>query len=221
MPDVVAPELDAYTEAHTTPPPPYLSAVAERTRETLPAPGMMVGTVEGRLLEMLVFATGAKRVLEIGTFSGFSALAMAAALPDDGRIVTCELDPVHAEAARANVAQCPHVGRIEVIEGPALETIRRLEGPLDLVFIDADKANYLAYYEAALDKLADRGLIVADNTLWSGRVVDPSDVSEDTEGLRVFNDAVVADRRVVCVQLPVRDGVTLVRLAPTGSAGTR
>ena len=213
MPDVVAPELDAYTEAHTTPPPPHLASVAERTERTLAAPGMMVGTVEGRFLEMLVYATGARRVLEIGTYSGYSALAMAAALPEDGRLLTCELNSVHVEAARANIAASPYAGRIEVLEGPALETVDGLDGPFDLVFIDADKRNYLAYYEAVLAKLSDGGLIVADNTLWSGQVLDPADVSEDTVGLRAFNDAVVADDRVVCVQLPIRDGVTIVRRA--------
>lgn len=217
MPDVVAPELEAYTEAHTTAPPSHLAAVAERTRASLAGPGMMVGTVEGRFLEMLVFALRAQLVLEIGTYSGFSALAMAAGLPPGGRIVSCELNPVHATAARDNIAGSPHAGRIEVVEGPALDTVQRLEGPFDLVFIDADKRNYVNYYQAVLDKLAPRGLIAADNTLWSGQVLDPADVSEDTVGLRRFNDMVAADPRVVCVQLPVRDGVTLIRHAePAG-----
>lgn len=214
MPDVVIPELEAYTEAHTTAPPPHLAAVAERTRASLALPGMMVGVVEGRFLEMVVFAVGARLVLEIGTYSGFSALAMAAGLPPGGRIVTCELNPVHAAAARENIAASPYAGSIEVIEGPALETVRGLDGPFDFVFIDADKRNYLNYYEAVLAKLAPGGLVAADNTLWSAQVLDPADQSEDTVGLRAFNDTVAADPRVVCVQLPVRDGVTLIRHAP-------
>lgn len=213
MPDIIDAALDAYTEAHTTPVPHYLTAVDERTRSELASPGMMVGPVEGRFLEMLVHALGARRVLEIGTFSGYSAIAMAAALPPDGRIVTCEVDPTHAEHARSNIASSPHAGRIEVRQGPALDTVAALDGPFDFVFIDADKANYLAYYEAVLPKLATGGVIAADNTLWSGRVIDEADTSTDTVALRAFNDAVVADPRVVCVQVPVRDGVTLIRRA--------
>jgi caffeoyl-CoA O-methyltransferase len=193
-------------------------AVAEKTRATLAAPGMMVGTIEGRLLETLVAACRARWVLEIGTFSGYSALAMAAALPSDGRITTCELSPAHVAAARANIAASPFAGQIEVVEGPALETVGRLSGPFDFVFIDADKTNYLAYYEAVLPKLAPEGLIAADNTLWSGRVVDEDDQSDDTRAIRAFNDAVVRDDRVVCVQLTVRDGVTLIRRAPGHAA---
>ena len=213
MPHIVDPVLEAYTEAHTTPPPPHLVAVAERTRATLAAPGMMVGAVEGRFLEMVVFALGARRILEIGTFSGYSALAMAAGLPSDGHIVTCELSPVHAAAAREHIAASPYATRIEVREGPALDTIATLDGPFDLVFIDADKRSYPAYFEAVLPKLSPRGLLVADNTLWSGQVVDEGDVSEDTLALRAFNDALAEDPRVVCVQLSVRDGVTLARRA--------
>ncbi|MHB8593645.1 MAG: O-methyltransferase [Acidimicrobiales bacterium] len=211
MPDIVDPALEAYAEAHTTLPPSHLLALAEQTRATLAAPGMMVGTIEGRFLEMLVYALSPRHVLEIGTFSGYSAIAMAAGLPPEGHITTCEVNPLHAAAARANIVASPYAGRVEVLEGPALDTIGRLVGPFDLVFIDADKGNYLAYYDAVMPKLAPTGLIVADNTLWSGRVVDEVDQSEDTVALRAFNDAVASDRRVVCVQLTVRDGVTLIR----------
>ena len=213
MAQIVDPVLESYAEAHTTAPPLHLVAVAERTRSSLSAPGMMVGPLEGRFLELLVFALGARRVLEIGTFSGYSAIAMAAGLAEGGLITTCELNPVHAAAARENIAASPYAARIEVVEGPALETIARLEGPFDLVFVDADKAGYRAYFEAVLPKLAPRGLVVADNTLWGGQVVDEADESEDTRALRAFNDALADDPRVVCVQLPVRDGVTIVRRA--------
>jgi caffeoyl-CoA O-methyltransferase len=205
--------IEAYAEAHTTPPPPHLVALAEETERTLERPQMMVGPVEGRFLEMLVFAGGAGLVLEIGTFSGYSSLSMAAALPPGGRIVSCDVDPRAAEVARRAIAASPHAGRIEVRLGPALDTIATLDGPFDLVFIDADKTNYVNYYEAALPKLAERGLIVADNTLWSGRVVDDTDTGDDTVAIRAFNDHVAADPRVVCVQLTVRDGVTLIRRA--------
>jgi caffeoyl-CoA O-methyltransferase len=211
--DIVAGEIERYTEHHTTPHPPYLEALAEETRSTLSAPGMMVGPVEGRVLQMLVFISSARRVLEIGTFSGYSALSMAAGLPDDGHIVTCELDPRHADLARRHIAASPFADRIEVRLGPALDTVLGLDGPFDLVFIDADKSGYIDYYEAVLPKLAPRGLIVADNTLWGGAVADPADAGERTKEVRAFNDHVVNDPRVVCVQMTVRDGMTLIRRA--------
>ena len=208
---IVDEAIEAYAQAHTTPPPPWLEAVAEETNRDLPAPQMMVGPLEGRFLEMLVFASGARRVLEIGTFSGYSALSMAAGLPSDGTIVTCDLDPTAIAVARRHIAASPYADRIEIREGPALDTIAELDGPFDLVFIDADKGNYVNYYEAVLPKLAARGIIVADNTLWSGQVVDASDTNADTAAIRAFNDRVGNDPRVVCVQLTVRDGVTLIR----------
>lgn len=127
--------------------------------------------------------------------------------------MTCEIDPVHAEIAQRHIAASPYADRIDVMVGPALDTIASLPGPFDLVFIDADKSGYLAYYEAVLAKLSPRGLIVADNTLWSGRILDPTDTSADTQALRAFNDKVVTDPRVVAVQTTVRDGVTMIRRA--------
>jgi caffeoyl-CoA O-methyltransferase len=138
---------------------------------------------------------------------------MAPGLVAGGRITTCELSPVHAEFARRHIAASPYAAAIEVVVGPAIDTIAGLEGPFDFVFIDADKASYLQYFEAVLPKLAPRGLIAADNTLWSGRILDPSDTSADTVALRQFNDALAADPRVVVVQTTVRDGVTLIRHA--------
>jgi caffeoyl-CoA O-methyltransferase len=211
--DIVDPALESYAEAHTTAPPPYLDALATELRVTLDSPHMMVGRLEGRYLEMLVYALGARSVLEIGTFGGYSSLAMAPGLAPGGRIVSCEISPVHAEFARRHIAASPYAGSIEVVVGPALETIATLPGPFDLVFIDADKAAYPEYFEAVLGKLAPRGLIAADNTLWSGHVLDPSDTTEDTEALRRFNDALATDPRVVVVQTTVRDGVTLIRRA--------
>jgi caffeoyl-CoA O-methyltransferase len=210
---VVDPEIEAYAEAHSTPPAPHLIELAEETNRSLPSPQMMVGPLEGRFLELLVYASQARRVLEIGTFSGYSALSMAAGLPPGGTIVTCEINPAAAEVAGRAVADSPYAGQVDIRLGPALDTLATLEGPFDLVFIDADKTSYLQYYEAVLPKLAEGGIIVVDNTLWSGRVLDSDDTSEDTAAIRAFNDHVAADRRVVCVQLPVRDGVTLVRRA--------
>jgi caffeoyl-CoA O-methyltransferase len=213
MADIVNPELEAYATAHTTPPPPYLDELAAELIETLQFPQMMVGPLEGRYLEMLVFALGARRVLEIGTFGGYSALSMAAALPPGGHITSCEINQTHAEFARRHIAASPFADRIEVILGPAADTIATLEGPFDFVFIDADKTGYAGYFEAVLPKLSEGGLIAVDNTLWSGRILDPGDDSADTVALRAFNDALARDPRVVVVQTTVRDGVTLVRRA--------
>jgi caffeoyl-CoA O-methyltransferase len=209
--EIVPDEIDRYAEEHTTPPPSLLAELADETRATLPIPQMLTGVVEGRFLEMLVWTSGARRVLELGTYSGYSALSMAPALPDGGHIDTCEVEERHAEVARRYIAQSPYAHRITVHLGPALETIERLDGSFDFVFIDADKENYVNYYEAVLPRLTDRGLIAADNTLWSGRVLDESDQSEGTRAIRKFNEHVRADRRVVSVMLSVRDGVTLIR----------
>jgi len=209
--DIVDPALETYAEAHTTAPPPYLEALATELRATLKSPGMMVGRLEGRYLEMLVYALDARSVLEIGTFGGYSALAMAPGLAAGGRITSCEISPVHAEFARRHIAASPYAEVIDVVVGPAIDSIASLPGPFDLVFIDADKAAYPDYLEAVLPKLSPRGLIAADNTLWSGRILDPSDTTDDTEALRRFNDALAVDPRVVVVQTTVRDGVTLIR----------
>jgi len=213
MTDIVNPEVEAYASAHTTAPPEHLEALAAELVVTLEHPNMMVGRLEGRYLEMLTFALSATSVLEIGTFGGYSSLAMAGGLAPGGRIVTCEISAEHAAFARRHIAGSPFADRIEVMEGPAIETIARLPGPFDLVFIDADKSSYPAYYEAVLPKLAPWGIIAADNTLWSGRILDPSDTSKDTVALRAFNDLVATDPRVIAVQTTVRDGVTLIRKA--------
>jgi caffeoyl-CoA O-methyltransferase len=211
---VIVPEdIDAYAEAHTTPPPELMAELAAETKATLSSPGMLTGTVEGRLLEQLVFALRARRVLELGTYSGYSSLSMAAALPEGGHIDTCEVDEAHAEVAQRYIDRSPYADRITIHLGPALETIERLGGEWDFVFIDADKENYANYYEALLPRLAPGGLMAIDNTLWSGRVLDDADDSEATRAIRDLNDRIAADDRVIAVQLTVRDGVTLVRRA--------
>ena len=208
---IVPDEIDAYAEAHTTPPDPLLVELAEQTRATLESPGMLTGPVEGRFLQQLVFALQARRVLELGTFSGYSALSMAAGLPEGGHVHTCEVHDDHAAMAQRYVDRSPYGDRITIHLGPALETIERLGGEWDFVFIDADKENYARYYEALLPRLAPTGLMALDNTLWSGRVLDDGDDSDSTRAIRELNDRIAADERVVAVQLTVRDGVTLVR----------
>jgi caffeoyl-CoA O-methyltransferase len=210
---LVTEEIERYAEAHTTPHPELLQRLAQETKATLERPSMLTGTIEGRFLEFLVFATGARRILELGTYSGYSAISMAAALPVGGRIDTCEVDEEHAGVARRYIEEVGYSDRITIHLGPALETIARLEGEFDFVFIDADKENYVNYYESVLPRLSEGGLIAADNTLWSGRVLDESDDSEGTRAIRAFNEHVRGDDRVVSVMLTVRDGVTLIRRA--------
>ena len=214
MAQLIDPEVHEYAEAHTTPPLGHLAAVDASTREEFAAWGMMVGRQEGRFLELLVFAAQATRVLEIGTFTGYSAIAMAAGLPKGGSIISLEVDPQHARVARGNIAEAGLEGSISVIEGPALRTLEELQGPFDLVFIDADKVSYDAYFEAVLPKLAEHGLIVVDNTLQSGRVlISEKAPDESARAVRAFNDKVAHDPRVVCVLATIRDGVTLIRRA--------
>ncbi len=212
---IVPDEVESYAAAHTTPPAAHLLELERETHETLASPQMLTGDIEGRLLEFLVYLAQPRLVLEIGTYSGYSALSMAAALPTGGRIVTCELSDEHADVAERHIAAAGFADRIDVRRGPAIDTIASLDGPFDLVFIDADKEGYLAYYEAIVPKLAERGLIVADNVLWSGRVAaaPDEDDADSTLALRAFNDHVASDERVVTVMLSVRDGVTLVRRA--------
>jgi predicted O-methyltransferase YrrM len=204
--DLVHPDIERYAEEHTSPHPPLLEELAEETRATLRVPQMLTGPVEGRFLQSLVWALQARRVLELGTYSGYSALSMAGGLPEGGEIHTCELDEEHAAVARRYIERAGLSDRITVHVGPALETVQRLDGPWDFVFIDADKEGYLDYYEAVLPKLSEHGMIAADNTLRDGRVLEGDTVS-------AFNDRVLNDPRVVCVLLTVRDGVTLIRPA--------
>jgi caffeoyl-CoA O-methyltransferase len=203
--------LATYAEAHTTARPPLFEELRAATRAHSEAHEMQVGVVEGALLKLLCASLGARRVLEIGTFTGWSALCMAEALPEGGRLVTCDRDPAATALARSFFDRSEHGAKIEIRLGDALETVRSLAGGerFDLAFIDADKSRYLPYFEAILPLLRVGGLLVADNTLWSGRVLDPR--SEDDRGIVAFNDALVADRRVEVVQLPVRDGVTVAR----------
>jgi caffeoyl-CoA O-methyltransferase len=210
---LVHPDIEAYTEAHTSPRPPLFDELRDVTYASMASPQMQVGRVEGTLLKLLVAISGARRVVEIGTFTGYSALAMAEALPDDGEIVTCDIDPVAARTAQAFFDRSPHGRKIHLRLGDALETVRALpEGPwIDLVFLDADKERYPAYYEALLPRVRPGGLVVADNTLWSGHVLSPRPGVETDRGIVAYNRLVTEDPRVENVLLTVRDGIMLAR----------
>ena len=205
--DVIDPRLEDYLERMTSPHEDLLVELSEDTRGTLGMEQMLTGPVAGRFLEMLIWFGRPQRVLEVGTFSGHSALSMAAALPEGGRIDACELDPERAAFAQGYFDRSPYGSRITLHVGPALETINGLEGDFDFVFIDADKDGYIGYYEAVLPRLTERGLIVADNTLGGGRVLS------ERPPIAEFNEHVAADPRSVQVLLSVRDGMTLIRRA--------
>jgi len=210
--ELVAPDVERYALEHTTPFDPQLRSLLAEASDALPYPSMLSGPVVGRLLETLVFAVGAASVLEIGTYAGYSTLAIAGGLAPGGRIITCELEAAHADFARRHIAASPYSDRVDLRVGPALDTIAGLTGPFDFVFIDADKTGYPAYFEATLPLLAERGLIVADNTLRDGHVLDPPDTWEaGTRAIAELNDRLAHDERVVVVQLTVRDGLTIVR----------
>lgn len=208
---LVPDEIDAYAAAHTTALSPLiLELIATTEKETGAMAGMLSGQLVGTLLQTLIFATGAKRVLEIGMFTGFSAQMMAAALPDDGKLITCDINPKTIAIARQFFERSPDGHKIEVREGPALETLASLAGSqFDFIFIDANKGDYINYYDAALPLLAPRGVIAVDNVLWSGKVLDPKE--PDDHAIVAFNKHVQNDARVTNVILTVRDGVMLIR----------
>jgi caffeoyl-CoA O-methyltransferase len=212
MLSLLSPDLESYVVRHSTPEPALLAELRTVTQRDLVDPQMQVGPVEGALLGLLIGLCGARRVLEIGTFSGYSALSMATALPEDGRLVTCDVDPEATAIARQFFDRSPHGHKIEIELGPAIATIERRAAAgerFDAVFIDADKESYADYWEAVLPLLPAGGLVIADNTLWSGTVVDPQ--RESDRAIVRFNARVASDERVDQVLLSVRDGVMLAR----------
>jgi caffeoyl-CoA O-methyltransferase len=206
---LVPEDIERYSMSHTTPLPALLEELIAVTQERFGEQARMIsGQLEGTLLQMLVGALKARRVLEIGTFTGFASQMMAAALPEDGDVTTCDVDPKAIEVARGFFERSPHGHKISLREGQALDTMRTLEPGFELVFIDADKENYINYYEAALPLLTEGGLIAVDNVLWSGRVLDPKNQMD--RAIVAFNEHVARDQRVTQVVLTVRDGLTLI-----------
>jgi predicted O-methyltransferase YrrM len=207
---IVDDAVDQYAEEHTTPSGDLFDRLAAETREKTTVPQMMVGRVEGKFLEFLVHATSAQLVLELGTFTGYSSISMARGLTGTGKVISMDVNPDTTAIARRYAEEAGVADRIDYRLGEALDALPSLEGPFDLIFIDADKSNYVNYYEALLPKLAANGLLIADNTLWSGRVVD-EDADETTRVIQQFNDRVRDDSRVEQVMLTVRDGMLVVR----------
>ena len=211
MEQLVPSEIEAYAEAHSMRESVICRALRDETQRTMEYPQMLVGPLEGAFLKMMTQLVGAKRVLEIGMFTGYSALCFAEALPADGIVITCEINEKSASVARRCFAQTTVGGKIDIRMGPALDTMRTLTGPFNLIFIDADKANYLNYYRRALDLLAPNGVILIDNVLWSGEVLKqpPSDAS--TAAIQELNRTVSTDQRVTAVLVTIRDGILVVR----------
>jgi caffeoyl-CoA O-methyltransferase len=201
--------VSRYAEEHSIAESDTMRAIAEETRATIEMWIMMVGPMEAALLRQLVQLVGAKRVLEVGTFTGYSAIAMAEGLPSDGRLVTLDISEEWTAIARKHWASSPHGAKIQLELGPALDTLRELEGPFDVAFIDADKEAYPDYWDAIVPIVRPGGLVIVDNVLAGGRVVAPDD--DRAKAMAAFNTKVKGDARVQPVMLPIRDGVTIAR----------
>ena len=213
---LVDPAAAAYADAKTSPFAGPLAGAARWTAGNTPSPGMMSGLVEARLLEALIVVAGARRVLEIGTFTGVGAMTMAAAVGPGGTVTTLEVDEKTAALARRHFDSSPVGDRIELIVGDALQTISQLDGPFDLVYIDAWKSDYPAYYDAVAGKLSDRGVIAADNLFRDGATLDPDAHDEGTVAIREFADRIQRDERMHNALLTIGDGVMLAWRAPAG-----
>ena len=207
MISIVDEKIEDYAVRHSTPESKLFQSLVKKTCAETSLPQMQVGHLEGSFLGLLAKISGAKRILEIRTFTGYSALAMAGGLPAGGHLITCDIDPENTQIARETWAQSPHGKKIELKIGPAAETIQKLKGLFDMVFIDADKTNYIRYWELCMPKVRKGGLILADNVLWSGRVLNPKEESD--HAIVKFNRHVLKDKRAEVLMLPVRDGITL------------
>ena len=201
-------KIEEYAFNHTSYEGNLLKRLEEETYEKLEIPQMTTGRIEARFLKLLARLVGAKRILEIGTFAGYSALSMAEALPEDGELITCEIDPEAIVFAKRYFDLSPHGKKIALLEGAALDSLKSISGSFDMAFIDADKENYSNYYEAILPMIRYGGLIAVDNVLWSGRVLDPKDKSD--KAIHQFNERVIQDKRVESVLLTVRDGLNCI-----------
>jgi len=208
--DIVAREAEEYASDHTTPLSSLLEEVEHFTLTNTPYPNMLTGRVEGRFLQLLVQLSGAQRIVDIGTFTGYSALAMAEGLPKEGKILTIEHNPDHAKIAQEFFDRSPSGFKITLRLGEALEILKSLpDANTDLVFIDADKQNYSSYYRESMRILRNGGLILADNALWYGRIFDPKD--DESRAMADFNELVKADNSAEKLFLTIRDGIYLIR----------
>jgi predicted O-methyltransferase YrrM len=210
--DFLPTKLTAYSEAHTSPESDLLRQLDRDTRAHIMAPRMLSGHLQGRFLSMISWMIRPRRILELGTYTGYSALCLAEGLADDGRLITIDQNEELEEFARSYWAKSPLYDRIDLRIGQAADIIPTLPDTFDLIFIDADKRNNKVYYDLVFEKLRPGGFLLIDNVLWSGKVIDtvkPNDL--DTISVVEFNDLIQQDPRVDNVLLPVRDGITIVR----------
>lgn len=209
-------EVHAYLLANSSEPDPVQRDLIERTAALGGVAGMQIAPEQGLFLTQLCRAMGVKRAIEVGTFTGYSSLSIAKALPPDGTLLCCDVSAEWTRLARDAWAAAGVADRVTLELGPALDTLRALprEPTFDLAFVDADKPSYGAYYDELVPRVRPDGLILVDNTLWSGRVVDPDEHEGDTDAVRDFNAAVAADPRTETVLLPIADGLTMARVLP-------
>jgi caffeoyl-CoA O-methyltransferase len=199
--------IERYAVAHSSPESELFQGLARETLDRTDSAQMQVGLIEGLFLKLLARSLGARRILEIGTFTGYSALMMAEGLVEGGALITCDISREWTDIGREYWERSAHGRKITLELGRALDTIQKVEDPLDMVFIDADKENYIAYWDACVPKVRRGGLLLADNVLWSGRVLDPQEPVD--HAIVAFNEHVRNDPRVEVVMLPFRDGVTM------------
>lgn len=211
MKELVLPEIEAYAEEYSAAESEVCRALRDETYRTMEIPHMVVGPLEGAFLKMMAQLVNARQVLEIGMFTGYSALCFAEAMPANGRVMTCEINLESAAVARKYFAKSPHGSKIEIRMGPARDTLRDLTGPFDLIFIDADKVNYINYYQRAVELVAANGVILIDNVLWSGDVLLQPPPDRSTAVIQELNRLVASDPRVTAVLVTIRDGVLVVR----------
>ena len=211
------PNLHAYLVAHSSPPDALLSDLIAETAERFPGNVIyQIGPEQGTFMTMLAGLMGARQAIEVGTFTGYSSVCLARGLGDGGKLICCDISEEWTSLARTYWQKAGLADRIELRLGPALDTLRALPAgaSFDLAFIDADKPSYLAYYEELVPRMEPGGLILVDNTLWGGRVVDPDAHEPDTDAIRAFSAHVAADARTDTVLLPIGDGLTLCRILP-------
>lgn len=209
----VTPEVHGYLVAHGTPPDAVQQALIEETAALGRASGMQIAPEQGAFMTLLAKLVDARFVVEVGTFTGYSAICLARGLAPGGRLLCLDVSEEWTSVARRHWAEAGLDDRIELRLGPAADALRALpvDPPVDLAFIDADKGGYRTYYDELVDRVRPGGLVLLDNVLWGGAVVDPGDTEPDTEAIRAVNDHVAADPRVEVVMLPVADGLTIAR----------
>ena len=208
MIDSITENIHGYCKEHTASDNRLLSEVERYTWENEDVPQMISGQMVGKFLQSIIRMIAAQKIVEVGTFTGYSALQMAEAIPLDGEIHTCELMKKHTETAQSFFDKSDYGKKITIHQGPALESLETLKvGDFDMAFIDADKSTYLEYYKRCLALIRNRGVIILDNMLWSGSVIDPKD--DDSQALRKTGDYIQEDTRVFNMLLPIRDGLML------------